>query len=502
MTQTRLFALTDDHPLVQDTPDVYQGLILADTQNATLRLYDSFDWRLYRAGLCLQEWNFQSSTTPYTETHLLDNDGNLQQQLAKPVTEAGPDDALMQSIQTTLAPRALLPQAEFSATQQRHDLRNEDGKLLARCNVIRYTANATDERLNVLALDSLRGYEKAAERLLAHLKTSGTLQACQNPSADLYRLAAVEPNSYSVKPRLKLMPEQPAHAALRQVFEWLLDAMIENEPGLRQDLDSEFLHDFRIAVRRTRSLLGAFKTLFPTAATQQFRTEFSWLGQITGPTRDLDVYLLKLPAFQQELPTALQDSLGPLHDYLQSQQKREHQRLVRALDSARYRKLKDAWRDFLSQAPEQTTPQLHEAAGKRIWKAYRQARKQGLAITPANPAEDLHELRKTCKKLRYLLDGLPGLYPADELAAALKPLKALQNLLGDFQDCSVQAAHLEHYAQALRKNAKVPVETFMALGVLVDHLERRSHELRAHFAQEFADFANRSSKRQFRALTQ
>ena len=38
-----------------------------------------------------------------------------------------------------------------------------------------------------------------------------------------------------------------------------------NEDGVRKDLDSEFLHDFRVAVRRTRSALSQIKGVFPAA---------------------------------------------------------------------------------------------------------------------------------------------------------------------------------------------------------------------------------------------
>ena len=507
MTRTQLFLLPDEHPINQQTLPAYKGLALADTLSASLCFYDSFDWRLYRAGLCLQEWRVSTGPVPFTETRLINNNGQLRQRTPQTLAECPPDSTLAQLLEPLLSPRVALLQAEFTAEQQRYDLRNSDGKLLARCTLTRYTATANDATMTLLAIDSLRGYEKAAGRLLAALQTDAPLLPCKDPIAVFFQLADLQPDQYSAKPRFKLAPESMAQDALRQVFAWLLTVMTANEPGLRKNLDSEFLHDFRIAIRRTRSMLSAFKHLFPVAATQHFRDEFAWLGQASGPLRDLDVYLLQMPQFQKELPDTLADKLEPLSDYLQSQQKREYRRLVKVLDSARYRKLLAGWRDFLTQqtdsatAPDLPTPSLREAAGERIWRVYRKARKQGLAITPDSPAEDLHELRKTCKKLRYLLDGLPGLYPDRALSAALKPLKNLQNLLGDFQDCSVQVEHLENYAQALRANPKVPVETFMALGVLIDHLERRSHQLREHFAQDFAGFASRASKRHFRDLT-
>ncbi len=73
-----------------------------------------------------------------------------------------------------------------------------------------------------------------------------------------------------------------------------LAAMRWNEAGLRADLDSEFLHDWRVAVRRTRCLLGQLKQVFPAGETRRLRSELGWLARLTGPLRDLDVFLLLL----------------------------------------------------------------------------------------------------------------------------------------------------------------------------------------------------------------
>ena len=65
-------------------------------------------------------------------------------------------------------------------------------------------------------------------------------------------------------------------------------------PGTIADVDSEFLHDFRVAVRRTRSLQRQLEPVFPPEPLAHFRSEFRWLQQATGPVRDLDVHQLDL----------------------------------------------------------------------------------------------------------------------------------------------------------------------------------------------------------------
>ncbi len=62
----------------------------------------------------------------------------------------------------------------------------------------------------------------------------------------------------------------------------LLGILVANEGGLRANLDTEFLHDFRVAVRRIRSLLRPDQARLPAAAVEHFSTEFGWIGRLTG----------------------------------------------------------------------------------------------------------------------------------------------------------------------------------------------------------------------------
>ena len=56
-----------------------------------------------------------------------------------------------------------------------------------------------------------------------------------------------------------------------------------NRPGTIDDIDPEFLHDFRVAVRRTRSVLGHAKDVLPADVLDWSRDGFRSLGQVTGP---------------------------------------------------------------------------------------------------------------------------------------------------------------------------------------------------------------------------
>jgi CHAD domain-containing protein len=295
------------------------------------------------------------------------------------------------------------------------------------------------------------------------------------------------------RPDGELTPDQPAREALREILLGQLRVMQENEDGVLKGLDPKCLHDFRVAIRRSRSALGQLKKVFPAELSQRLRCEFAWLGQVTGPTRDLDVYLLNFPAYQACLPAAIRDDLAPLHDFLRRHQRQEQQRLVRQLTSRRYRELMAAWRDWLYDSTAQWGRQaelpIGPLAGKRIRKVLRRALWNGLTINDASPAGQLHELRKTGKKLRYLLEFFQSFYPAGEIRELIKSLKGLQDNLGALQDYSVQADSLQHFARQMTDEGEVPTGTLQAVERLIDHLHRQQLGSRAEFAERFATFA-------------
>ena len=131
----------------------------------------------------------------------------------------------------------------------------------------------------------------------------------------------------------------PASAAMATVLTALLDTLEANVNGTIRDLDTEFLHDLRIAVRRTRSALKLAGDALPDGVAGQFRPEFKWLGDLTTPTRDLDVYLLGFSDMAAGLIAATADELEPFHDHLRRNRDAAQRVLARGLRSARFSRL-------------------------------------------------------------------------------------------------------------------------------------------------------------------
>ena len=303
-----------------------------------------------------------------------------------------------------------------------------------------------------------------------------------------------------------IQPEQRADVAVKSIFMHLLDVMEQNENGIRHDIDSEFLHDFRVAIRRTRSLLDQMKNVLPEPRISRFSRDFSWLGKVTGPTRDMDVYLLTFDAYQRRLPLEIREDLMPLYEFLHRHKKMEHARMIKVLDTVRYKRLKKDWKNFLTAKPSvrsvltNVDSPIIIVASQRVWHIYRKAIKQGRAIKSDSPATLLHELRKTCKKLRYMNEFFQDIYPRNKIRQLINNLKVLQDNLGEFQDLVVQQKSLRNFIQAMEQETGITDATRHAMNMLVARLEERDQQVRKEFSARFKKFTSSSNQQLYKQI--
>src|SRR5205807_422490 len=128
-----------------------------------------------------------------------------------------------------------------------------------------------------------------------------------------------------------------------------------NLPGTVTDLDPEFLHDFRVSVRRSRSVQRELKHAFPAEPLQLWRQEFKWLQQVTGDARDMDVYVMDFAGFRDMVPEAYRADLSPLLGVLRSRRLAARRAMVRELRSERTKAALRGWPEFLRTLPELPT---------------------------------------------------------------------------------------------------------------------------------------------------
>jgi CHAD domain-containing protein len=480
---------------------------------ARLACADSFDWRLHESGLHLVveerkgsvRWTLSGDGV---ERVVADSPQNLPARF-----DDLPDGPLRESIARPLAPRALLARAFVESFTTPHRLLDGEGKLVARLAEHAGTAFRTDDANTrrplprTLTLVPLKGYELETDRLRETLVAAFGAMPTDDCLCDAAcRALDLAPGAYTPKIRVNLMPAMAAQEALRRIHLQILDTLEMNVDGAVADLDLEFLHDLRVSVRRSRAALSQIKGIFPPAAVARFREGLGWLGRITGPKRDLDVFVLGMPEYVEDVPEELRPDLEAFRTFLVGEHAREREVLAQQLTSDEFQSLLHDWRGFL-QAPAADaadTPSawlpVGEVANARIWRAFRRVLKEGRAVDDASPPTQLHELRKDCKKLRYLLEFFGSLYPADQLDALIRALKVLLDTLGAYQDLAVQAHHLEAFAEQMAAAGKAPARTLLALGALVGRLLDQRAAERAEFAARFAAFDTDANRSLYRTL--
>ncbi len=157
-----------------------------------------------------------------------------------------------------------------------------------------------------LRLAVVRGYDREFEKVTKRLESEFGFRPADQPLVDeAVRAAGLVPGGVSSKIDVPLAADERTDRAAARVLSRLLEVMDANLDGTLADVDSEFLHDFRVAVRRSRSVQRELRGAFPPEQLARFRGEFRWLQQVTGNARDLDVYVLEFDDFRAMLPGAV-----------------------------------------------------------------------------------------------------------------------------------------------------------------------------------------------------
>ncbi|MES9961986.1 MAG: CHAD domain-containing protein [Candidatus Sedimenticola sp. 20ELBAFRAG] len=465
--------------------------------------YDSFDWRLYLGGGVLRQeqvagdrmliWSDLDEASPRETIRLTGEMPRFYQELPQGLTR--------DQLEPLLEMRALLPKLELKTALLTLRVLDDEAKTVVRivlesnsCRAPRSGAfKPMGSRIRLLPV---RGYGRELAKVQKYL--GGKLKLKSGGGCLLESgIASIggQIADYSSKLDFKLDPKQRADKVAKQIHLHLLNTLETNIPGTKADLDSEFLHDLRVATRRTRSALTQIKGVFSDEDIERFKSRLAWIGSITGPTRDMDVYLLGYEEYRDSLPEQFRKDMQPLHDFLVAHQKSEHQAMVRKINSPHFRVLVKEWREFL-EAPVPKKPTATNAAkpvinvaGRRIYRVFERLLADGRAIQPDSPPEMLHELRKDCKKLRYLLEFFQSLYPQKRVKPLIKSLKSLLDNLGEFQDLEVQADKLRTFAHQMIQEGDVPADTLLAMGMLVEDLLSMQQQARAVFAARFGAFS-------------
>ena len=395
-----------------------------------------------------------------------------------------PDGALRDVLRQLIGVRALMPAAALHLEQTELALRNGDQKLVVKGSVTESSVKGRTVRY--LTLRALRGY---ADAFAQACQCSAPLAAgCISDLSTRAMLARHPVPAFAPRARL-VMPitnNMATERAVRTMAGVMLEQAQHHVGGVVQDIDSEYLHEFRVGLRKTRSLLSLLKKALPEQAHAQLKPRLARISGATNTLRDLDVFLLAQQDYRAMLPANLHAGMDELATLVRQQRAKEQSRVARYLSSSGYMADMDACVAELAAPALLATPM---AAKPVLRLVKRQLRKRYAALLTMSRAIDqqsaddaVHALRIEMKKLRYLIEFFLDLLPRSRSLKLLGEMKKLQTILGEFNDYSVQVDFLGAYVDDRQLGMA------KALSGLIAILHLKQSEKRAQVVDALAGF--------------
>jgi len=463
---------------------------------------DTFDGRVGRAGACL--------------TVAADAGGNRMQwrqgNLALGCTLDGmarfawelPQGPVRQRIEPIVEKRRLVPLAEAEQDGVQLDLMDETRKTIARLSIVAGRARANNRYAPwcpfppFLTLAALRGYDAQCAGPIAIIESRPGIERTDlELQGHVLRSIGVSLPQEASLYRVALDPMVRADIGALRMHRELLRIIVANHAGVLADIDSECLHDFRVGVRRSRSLLGHFEGVLPPAEIDHVKAELAWLDRIAGPVRDLDVLLLGLRSPSKDLS---EDQQRVILERLEQERIRAQQALTEQLTSERYRLLVGQWTELLSrEVPAEPGDgcgalPLVTIVSRHVWRLYRRALSRIEHVRNDTTVDELHSIRRDAKELHDLIAAAAGLYDREDLAAVLRALQRLKSILGEFNDACVQARWLRQYAGALDESERDVASFRQATEALAELADSRAQKLRKPVNEQLLRFGESATR--------
>lgn len=418
-----------------------------------------------------------------------------------------PNSPLRVTLTERLGIRSLLPLCGFREIRRGLELLDESRKVVVRLDGSDLHSIHGKRRYTVCRLRPLLGYETEAREAASLLLGGGLPPLLRSPLELELQALDREPQPYSTMPGFDLKADLTARGAVCHIAQRMLNIAQANEFGIVEDIDTEFLHDYRVCLRVIRSAISLVKEVFPPVQTGRLKRSLGTLASRTNRLRDLDVYLLAQERLMAELPDPLRPGLAQMFKDFRAERERELRAVRRHLQGRATARSLQWIRAFL-QSADALCPTRHSQTligpliCRQMWKRYQKIRQTAERLHDLTSDAEIHRLRIHCKKLRYMMELFSELLPEEELNPLIKSLKKLQCRLGNFNDASVQQASLLAYFEEAhtRDQSHHGSRLALSIGALVGILYQRQSLERSGISEDLDEFCSERSVTSFQAL--
>ncbi len=414
---------------------------------------DTFDWSLMKKRFSLR-YRISNGSWMYTLKSIGPAEDGIARRMETEISLDGPVDTPTQIpvkqvrklVDDIIFPRRLLEQVQIRTSRRRYRVVSpEEAEIELVFDTSTFTLRGLQKPRRVQKLEELE-----AEILNG---PEGVLQSLSTLLSDRFRYPPSKASKFEVaierfkitipsrKPPEGLGPhlDDRLDLAVRKILTYQFQRFREQLPGVQRDVDTEFVHQARVATRRMRSALRLFREAIPESASTYLGGELKWLGGMLGAVRDLDVFLLNLSRFKKQIESFPAKKKKTFEDWIEKHRRAPWKALCQALESPRYRNFERRLVQFLERSLP-VRPRLslavkpvREVAPVIISEKFDAVIEQGRALLAHSKLKQYHLLRIQMKRLRYASEFMATAY-GDALDAFIDRAVEIQDCLGEPQD--------------------------------------------------------------------
>jgi inorganic triphosphatase YgiF len=414
---------------------------------------DTFDWSLLKNKLSLR-YRISNSSWMYTLKSIGPIEDGIARRmeteipLDKPVDDPTriPVKQIRKRVDDIIFPRRLLGQFQIRTSRRRYRVISpEDAEIELVFDTSTFALRGLQKPRRVQKLEELE-----AEILNG---SEGALQSLSGLLSDHFRYLPSKASKFEVaierfkitipskKPPERLRPhlDDRLDLAVRKILTYQFQRFREQLLGVQHDVDTEFVHQARVATRRMRSALRLFREAIPENAATYLGGELKWLGSLFGTVRDLDVFCLNLSRFERQIERFPAKKKRAFENWIEKDRRAPLKALCQALESPRYVQFERRVLQFLER-PLPTRPHaplamktVREVAPVLLKEKFDAVIERGRAVLADPKLKQYHRLRIQMKRLRYLSEFVAPAYEGT-LDAFIERTVEIQDCLGELQD--------------------------------------------------------------------
>lgn len=300
--------------------------------------------------------------------------------------------------------------------------------------------------------------------------------------------------------------DQPVAEAARRILQRHVEQLIARQYGLAYAEDLEYVHEMRVAIRRLRAAMRVFCKSFVGGLKAESK-QLCELAGVLGAARDADVFVDFLKKYSKSRPREIRNALRGLIRWERDQRRESYRQLMAICRSSAYQeflgllyhavKSRSVDNGDVVSSEKGLARLVGQRARKALAKGMGQVMKFGKNLHRLT-ADEQHQLRIGCKKLRYAAEFFTEISPP-QLQDVIGSLVQLQDLLGKAHDADVYTARLGLYFDQ-RQRKKPAADPAAAVRSLRRYLKLRKQNDLEKAAALWKKFVSRRVQTRVEAL--